>query len=98
MSTVIQIPDKTYESYFGAVKKCIWFDVTPNYGYFYVNLNVNQQRDQNVTLQISNYNIGNPVVWSNYYPMSSNPTQVTDSTRLYHNPTLNSKYYAVQNI
>ena len=36
MANIIDIPSKSYQTYFGEVKKCVWFEVTDNYNYFSV--------------------------------------------------------------
>lgn len=98
MANTIDIPSKSYNTYFGNVKKCVWFEVTDNYNYFSVILNVERLQTYNVTLQIGNLNTEFNNLWSKVYPLSSNPQTVQENLKISHVPQQNSTVYAVFNL
>lgn len=98
MPNTIDIPPKSYNTYFGNVKKCVWFEVTDNYNYFSVILNVQRLQTQNVNLQIGNLNASFDSLWAKKYPLSSNPQTVQENLKLSHVPQQNSTVYAVFNL
>jgi hypothetical protein len=93
----IQVAEKSYNTYFGSVSKCVWFEVTDNYNYFSVELRIQRLQTNNVNIQISNYNSSNTNLWSKIYQLSSNPTIVVDTIKLNHVPEQNSQVYGVFN-
>ena len=98
MANTIDIPSKSYNTYFGNVKKCVWFEVTDNYNYFSAILNVERLQRNNVTLQLGNLNSSFSNLWSKTYPMSSNPQTVQETLKISHIPQQNSTVYAVFNL
>lgn len=98
MGLNIDIPDKYIGSYFGDVKTCVWFEATPNNGYFSLDFSVQRNSAQNINLQVVNSPDTITVVWQKMYEYSSSPNLVEDYVTIYHNPLANSKYYSIQNI
>jgi hypothetical protein len=99
MANIIDIPSKSYQTYFGEVKKCVWFEVTDNYNYFSVILNVQRLQNNNVNLQIGNLGSSSTIdsLWSKIYQVSSNPQTVQENLKISHVPQQNSTVYAVFN-
>lgn len=98
MANIIDIPSKSYQTYFGDVKKCVWFEVTDNYNYFSVVLKVQRLQLNNVSLQISNLNSATTNIWSKIYPVSSNPVIIEEALKISHVPQQNSTVYGVFNM
>jgi hypothetical protein len=97
MANIIDIPSKSYQTYFGDVKKCVWFEVTDNYNYFSVILKVQRLQTNNVTIEIANLSSGVPNIWSKTYQVSSNPVLIEEPLKISHIPQQNSTVYGVFN-
>jgi len=97
MANIIDIPSKSYQTYFGDVKKCVWFEVTDNYNYFSVVLKVQRLQTNNVTIEIANLSSGVPNIWSKTYQVSSNPALIEEPLKISHIPQQNSTVYGVFN-
>lgn len=97
MANTIDIPSKSYNTYFGDVKKCVWFEVTDNYNYFSVILKIQRLQNNNVNIQIGNLGSTFSNIWSKNYPVSSNPTIIEEPLKISHVPQQNSTVYGVFN-
>lgn len=98
MANTIDIPSKSYKSYFGDVKKCVWFEVTDNYNYFSAILRIQRLQTNNVSIQIGNLDSSFSNIWSKTYPLSSNPQIIEETLKISHVPQQNSTVYGVFNI
>lgn len=98
MENTLTIPEKSYNTYFGDVKKVVWFEVTDNYNYFEINFRIQRLQTKNVTISLSNLDSAYSNLWSKIYPLSSNTTIIEDNLKISHVPTQNSTVYGVFNV
>jgi hypothetical protein len=83
MATPVNIPDVSYNTYFGNVGKVVWFDVTNNYNYFELYFSINLQQYRETSLELYN-NLAYQTVWSNTYPSDANQEVYLDTVRILH--------------
>lgn len=98
MATLIDLEPRYANSYFGNVNTIIWFEVTDNYGPFSVELRIQRNKSIGQTVQVTNTNNINTVVWNKQYSPSTNPQAVIDVATIWHNSQTNSAVYSIQNI
>jgi hypothetical protein len=92
----ITIPSVTYNSQFGNISKCIWFEVLDNYNDFTIDISVetSQTKDTNLVL----VNLGNgQEKWNKIFTKTLNPQPYLASPRILQVPNLNSIQYVFQN-
>jgi hypothetical protein len=98
MENTLTIPEKNYNTYFGDVKKVVWFEVTDNPNYFQINFRIQRLQTKNVSIRLGNLDSQYSSLWSKVYPLSSNPQIVEDQLKISHVPTQNSTTYGVFNV
>lgn len=96
MAANINIPSVDYNSYFGTINKVVWFDVTDNYNYFDVTLNVDRLQFYDAKLSIINLGTG-AIQWEQTVAKSTNPTPASITTRVLNTPGLGSPVYGLFN-
>jgi len=88
--TQTNIPNVTYNSYFGNIGKVVWFEVSENYNYFELYFSINLQQSKKTSLTLYN-NLTTSYVWENQYPADANQETYLDSVKILYVPQVGSE-------
>lgn len=94
----LNVPSVDYNTYFGSIKKVVWFEVTEEYEYFDVTLSINRSQlfDTNITINNLGSTGGNQ--WQEIFPKTSDTTPVVRNLKLLNVPGLATQIYGVFNL
>jgi hypothetical protein len=92
----ITIPSVTYNSQFGNISKCIWFESVDNYNDFTIDISVERSQLKDTNLVLINLGTGQQK-WAQIFPKSPITEPYLVSPRILQVPNLNSVQYVFQN-
>lgn len=98
MDTVFKIEPVTYSEHFGAVGKCLWYEVFDEYNEYVVNLKIYTGTQIGTTIAITNYwNVASNPEFEDYFPQSPYGRAQDRAVELFHVPGFKSINYVILN-
>jgi len=78
MPTTLQIPQVSYNSYFGNISKVVWFEVNDNLNYFELGFTIVPEQTRQTSLTLFN-NSSNQEVWKKIYAANAQQSPVYEN-------------------